>query len=158
MNDEALDFALAAWREEGRWSVSSMPPRVAEGLDTLVKALRQLPGEGGSLGFVSVADEFLLVIRVAGESVRLVLSDLNAAYDWPLAEQAADLLGIELPDDEDELDEPEPAGDVTLLADLGMDAAELDVLCSDPELFPDEQLASIASRLGFATEVERALA
>ena len=157
MDDDALDFAIAAFREDGRWVVSPMPPRTADSLESLVHALRQQPGEGGTLGFVSVADEFFLAVRVGPDEVRLLLSDLGAAYDWPLAEQAADTLGIELPEDDEELDEPEPAGDLTLVADFGLDAAELDLLCSDAELFPDEQIGSIAARLGFADQLEVAL-
>jgi putative tRNA adenosine deaminase-associated protein len=157
VDDDALDFAIAAWREDGRWLLDALPPRATESLAALVSALRQQPGEGGSLAFVSVADEFFLVLRVGPDEVRLLLSDLNAAYDWPLADEAADLLGIELPDDDEELDDPEPAGDLTLLADFGLDAAELDVVCSDPELFPDEQVGSIAARLGFAEQLETAL-
>lgn len=157
MDDDALDFAVAAFREDGRWVVAPLPPRAADTLTSFVHALRQLPGEGGTVGFTSVADEFFIALRVGPDDVRLLLSDLGAAYDWPLAEQAADLLGIELPDDVEELDDPEPAGDLTLLADFGLDAAELDILCSDPELFPDEQLASIAARLGFADQLQAAL-
>jgi len=157
MDDDALDFALCVWREDGRWQVESLPPRAADALTTFIHAVRQQPGEGGTLGFVSIADEFFVVVRVNGDHVRLLLSDLNAAYDWPLAEEAADTLGIEVPEDDEELDEVQPAGDLTLLADFGMDAAELDILCSDPELYPDEQLASIAARLGFAEQLESTL-
>jgi putative tRNA adenosine deaminase-associated protein len=157
MDEGALDFALCVWREDGRWQVSSLPPRAADSLDTFVHAVRQQPGEGGTLGLVSVADEFFVVVRVNGDAVRYLLSDLNAAYDWPLADEVADALGIEVPEDDEELDEVQPAGDLTLLADFGMDAAELDVLCSDPELYPDEQLGSVAARLGFADQLESTL-
>ncbi len=157
MDDDALDFALAVWREEGEWNVAPVPPRSADSLESFMHALRQLPGEGGVLGFVSVADEFFLALRVQGDHLRLLLSDLNAAYDWPLAEQAAERLGIDVPVDEEELDEIEPAGDLTLLVDFGLEAAELDQLCSDPELFPDEQVGSIAARLGFGEKLESAL-
>jgi putative tRNA adenosine deaminase-associated protein len=39
-----------------------------------------------------------------------------------------------------------------LLSDLGMSAMELEALCDDPELFPDEQLDAIASKLGFGNQ------
>lgn len=157
MDDDALDFALVAGREDGRWVVSQLPPRAADSLDGLLAVLRQQPGEGGTFGFVSVADEFFLALRVQADDVRLLLSDLNAAYDWPLAEQAAERMGIELPEDEEELDEPEPAGDLGLFADFGMDAAEVDILCADPELFPDEQVASITTRMGFGDQFRTAV-
>ena len=46
----------------------------------------------------------------------------------------------------------EPAGDLTLLSDLGLAAQDVDLLCSDPELYPDEQIGSIAARVGFGRE------
>lgn len=156
--DEGVDFAFAAWREEGRWQVARLADRATASVSDLIAALRQLPGEGGTLGFVAVADEFFLMMRVLRDgSARTFVSDLNAAYDWSLAEEAAELAGVEVPEDDDELDEPEPAGDFEILTDFGFDAAELDVLCSDDELFPDEQVTSIAGRLGFGDLVEALL-
>ena len=38
------------------------------------------------------------------------------------------------------------------MADLGVNSMELSALCDDAELFPDEQLEAIASRLGFADQ------
>ncbi|TAK68177.1 MAG: hypothetical protein EPO13_11510 [Actinomycetota bacterium] len=157
MDDDTVDFALAVWREDGSWVVSPLPARALSGLDEILRSLRQLPADDGALGLVAVADEFFLMIRVNGEHVRLLLSDLNAAYDWALADEVAERLGIDVPDDEEELAEIEPAGDLTLLADLGMEAAELGLLCSDPELYPDEQVSSIAARLGFAEPLAHAL-
>ena len=51
------------------------------------------------------------------------------------------------------LDDIEPAGDLTLLADFGLSPADIDLLCGDPELYPDEQIGSIAARIGFAQEL-----
>jgi putative tRNA adenosine deaminase-associated protein len=62
-----------------------------------------------------------------------------------------DLLRVELPPEEEALDAPPwPEGDLGLLADLGLPADELEVLASEVELYPDEQLAAIARRCGFA--------
>ena len=36
-----------------------------------------------------------------------------------------------------------------MLADLGLPGMELEALCDDAELFPDEQIDAIAARLGF---------
>lgn len=154
---EAIDFAFAAWREEGRWQVAALAERATGSLDDLVAALRHLPGEGGTLGFIAVAEEFFILVRVAGDSSRVFLSDLNAAFDWPLAEEAALLADVEIPEDDEDLDEPEPAGDFGIVADFGMDSAELDVLCSDEDLYPDEQVTSIATRLGFGELVQSML-
>lgn len=158
--DEAdgMDFAFAAWREEGQWSVAALAPRASESMDDLVESLRHLPGEGGTLGFVGVADEFFIVARVwSGGVTHLLLSDLNAAYEWSIAEEAAKLLEVELPEDDEELDEPEPIGDFSVVADFGMDAAALELLCTDDEVFPDEIVTSIATRLGFGDRVDELL-
>lgn len=41
-------------------------------------------------------------------------------------------------------------GDARILADLGLPADELEVLAVQTDLYPDEQLAAIAGRCGFA--------
>ena len=53
MDDVAVDFAVAAWRENNLWQVVALPPRTGETLDGLVDALRVQPGETGVLGLVS---------------------------------------------------------------------------------------------------------
>lgn len=158
MDEDEIDFAVAAWREEGRWSVAALPPRAATTLGAFAAALRQLTAEGGAIGFVAVDEEFFIAVRVTPDgSTRVVLSDLNAAFEWAIAEEAAELLEIELPEDEDEIDEIEPAGDLSLFADLGMPLDELELTLGDPDLYPDEQVAAIASRIGFADQLSAAL-
>jgi hypothetical protein len=51
----ATDFAVAVYREDGQWVVAMLPPSAAEGLESLVHALRQQPAEGGAIGLVSIA-------------------------------------------------------------------------------------------------------
>jgi putative tRNA adenosine deaminase-associated protein len=97
----------------------------------------------------------------------MLLSDVVAALDYPLAEQVLDYLDIPIPDEED-LDQVFPAGDLSIFADLGLDEMELAAICSrlDLDLYSDEDgdadhvddaLESIARRLGFGPAVERAL-
>ncbi len=156
MDDAAVDFAVAAWREEGLWQVELLPPRTGETLDTLLNALRAQQGEGGVLGLLSVAEEFFLVVRVLGEEVRLLLSDVYAAEEWPLGLDALDRLGVPSPDD-DESEEPQPAGDLRIVDDFGVGPVEIELLLDDEELWPDEQLAAIAARLGFGEQFDVAL-
>jgi len=46
-------------------------------------------------------------------------------------------------------DEPAPAGDLGIVADMGIPAMDMGVLLDDDELYPDEQLSDIATKLGF---------
>jgi len=57
---------------------------------------------------------------------------------------------------EDDLEEFEPAGDVRLLEEFGVSAEEIELLCANEDLYPDEQLAAIAERLGIAAMWARA--
>jgi putative tRNA adenosine deaminase-associated protein len=153
--DSGVDFAVVAYREEGEWQVAPLPPRAGTDLDVLLHALRQWPGDAGSLGMVSVDEDFFVLARVQGESVRLLLSDITAATEWPLARDVVNRLELPLPDeDEDAL---QPAGDMQILADLGFSAMDLAVLCDEDELYPDEMLADIAGRAGFAAQYGNAL-
>lgn len=158
MTDEsAADFAVVVYREDERWDAELLPSALAQDLDGLIHALRQQPSISGTLGLVSVADDFFVVARVfVGGEVSVFLSDVTASVDWPLAEQVLEHLDIPVPEDED-LDQVLPAGDLSILADLGLDEMELGALAGDLELYPDEVLASIASRLGFAQPFQRAL-
>ena len=156
MDDAAVDFAVAAWREDGLWQVVLLPPGTGETLEGLVNALRAQPGEGGVLGLVSVAEEFFLLVRVLGEEVRLLLSDVYAAEEWPLGLDALDRLGIPSPDD-DESEDPQPAGDLRVVDDFGVSPVDLEFLLDDDEMWPDEQLATIATRIGFGEQFDAAL-
>ena len=143
---EAVDFALAAYREEGVWQVQELAHDVLVDLDTLAHALRRFPGDGGAVGMLAVDEDFFIVVRVAGASTRVLLSDITAADEWELARSVVDFLA--LPDVEEE-DDQVPAGDLDLLGDLGMHAMDLAVLIDDFELYPDEMLSEVARRLGF---------
>ena len=117
-----------------------------EDVDTLAHALRRFPGDGGAIGMVAVDEDFFVIVRVAGASTRVLLSDVTAADEWELASSLVDFLN--LPDVEDE-DDPVPAGDLDLLGDLGMQAMDMAVLIDDVDLYPDEMLSEVARRLGF---------
>src|SRR6478609_6800046 len=109
---DGVDFALAAYREEGVWQVQELAPDVLEDLHTLAHALRRFPGDGGAIGMVAVDEDFFVVVRVAGPSVRILLSDITAAEEWELASSAVTELGLPEPEDEDD---QAPAGDLDLL-------------------------------------------
>jgi putative tRNA adenosine deaminase-associated protein len=145
---DGIDFALAAYREEGVWQVEDLAHDVLVDVESLSHALRRFPGDGGALGMVAYDEDFFLVVRVAGTSTRVLLSDITAADEWEIAASAIDHLGLPPPDDEDD---QVPAGDLDLLGDLGMPAMDMGVLLDDYDLYPDEMLSDVARRLGFGS-------
>lgn len=145
-NAEGVDFALAAYCEEGVWQLQQLEPEKAADLDGFAAELRRYPGDGGSIGLVSIDEDFFLMVRVLGTEVRILLSDVTAATDWPIARSVVEHLDLPLPDDEED---QEPAGDLAIVADLGMHAMDMGALLDDYELYPDEMLGDIAKKLGF---------
>jgi len=152
--DAGRDFAVVCYREEGRWELGLLPERASSSLEALISALRQQPGEVGAVGLIDVDDDFFVAVRVAGDDVRLLLSDVTAADEWPLAREVLEWLGIPEPTDED-FDDVEPVGDLGLFADLGLPEIELGLMLSDIDAYADEMLFSIARRLGFGDDLER---
>jgi putative tRNA adenosine deaminase-associated protein len=148
---EGVDFVLVAYREEGVWRLEELDGDAAADLDDLAVQLRRYPGDGGSLGLVSVDEDFFLLVRVLGAETRLLISDVTAATDWPLARSVVDRLGLPQPDDDEE---SEPAGDLGIVADLGLGELDMGALIDDVELYPDEMLSDIAAELGFGPEYD----
>ena len=148
---DGVDFALAAYREEGVWQVEELARDVLADVDTLAHALRRIPGDGGAVGMVAVDEDFFVMVRVAGASTRVLLSDVTAADEWEIAASVVEFLGLPLPEDDDE---QVPAGDLDLVGDLGMHAMDMAVLLDDFDLYPDEMLSDVARRLGFGTQFD----
>ncbi|HUZ54323.1 MAG TPA: tRNA adenosine deaminase-associated protein [Streptosporangiaceae bacterium] len=151
------DFCIAVYREDNVWEAEVLPVAMIENLDSIIGALRQQPSIGGVVGLTAVGDDFFVITRVIGGHVSVFLSDLTASVDWPLARQVLEYLDIPVPYDED-LDQVLPAGELSILADLGVDEMELCALSGDLDLFPDEVLSSLARRAGFGPAFDRALA
>jgi len=156
-DERGVDFAIAMYLEEGVWRADLVSIDDVESVDGLVTAMRQQAPEASEvLGMISVADDFFLMIRTNELSTRLLLSDATAASDWPLARSVLDELEIDEPGVDDG-EHVEPVGDLAIVADLGLDAMELAALCDDLDLYPDEMLGSVASRLGFADAFQVAI-
>lgn len=148
-----IEASIVFWREEGVWQVSPVPATNAVSMDALVTAASRFPGEGGSFAAVIVSEEFFLLLRESSQGRWILVSDGAAAWDWSLAEEAIDMLGL----NDDDVEEFEPAGDVRLLEEFGVSGEEIELLCSNEDLFPDEQLAAIAERLGIGAQWNRAV-
>jgi putative tRNA adenosine deaminase-associated protein len=152
--EDGVDFALAAYHEAGQWQVDDLVHDVLVDVETLAHALRRFPGEGGAVGMVGIDEDFFLIVRVAGPSTRMLLSDITAADEWELAASALESLGLPAPEDDDP---PAPAGDLDLLGDLGMSAMDMAELLDETDLYPDEMLSDVARRLGFGELFDEAV-
>ncbi len=148
-------FAVAAFRDGSQWRVEPLPPTVLDDLAVLVSALRSQPPEGGPFVIACVEEEFFVVARQDGRRISLLLSDITAAVEFALAEQAMARLGEDPPAD-DELDEMWPVGDLELFADLGLPEDEMEDILDDLDALPEEMLDTIAERLEIADEFARA--
>ena len=155
-HDDGIDFALAAYRADGQWTVQDLAHDHLGDIETIAHALRRLPGDGGAVAMVAVDEDFFVIVRVAGATTRVLLSDVTAAEDWELAGSAVEFLGLPELELEDE-DEQVPAGDLDLLGDLGMHAMEMGLLLDDVDLYPDEILSDVARRLGFGEQFDDAV-
>jgi putative tRNA adenosine deaminase-associated protein len=158
------DFAIIVFREDDQWDADVLPVALTGDLKGFIRALRQQPSIAGTIGLAGIDDYFFVAVRVVGSQVSVLLSDIGAALDYPLAEQVLDFLDIPVPDEED-IDQVLPAGDLSIFADLGLDEMELAAICSRLDLDSDDDpwdrvedaVESIAERLGFGPAMERAL-
>jgi putative tRNA adenosine deaminase-associated protein len=149
-----VDFALVAFLDDGVWQLQDIASPAFDTIESLSHALRQVSGDAGAVGMVAVYEDFFVLVRVAGSTTRVLLSDVTAADEWELAQSAIEFLGLPPPEDEDV---EVPAGDLDLLADLGLHAIDLGALLDDVELYPDEMLSDIARRLGFGELFDEAV-
>jgi putative tRNA adenosine deaminase-associated protein len=151
--DAVPGFAIAVVREDGKWQCTAMDPGILGELDASITELRKVRSTGAVFGLLGVDDQFFLLLRPSPGGISLLLSDAAAALDYDIAADALDLLRVEPPTEDDE--EVWPEGALDILADLGLPAAELQVIIGEVDLYPDEQLQMIAQRCGFAEEFGR---
>lgn len=143
-------FAVAVIREEGQWSCNPMREAVLTGVDTALTELRMLRSSGAVFGLLAVEEEFFVIIRPRPDGAAFMLSDAAAALDYDIAADVLEWIDVVPPEDDDDAIWPE--GELGILSDLGLSAAELDVITNEVDLYPDEQLQIVAQRCGFGDE------
>ena len=143
----AEDFGIIAWHEDGRWNVSELTH--TRDIGSIMDQLNSQATNGGAIALIAIEEDFFVVARALGSQMQMMISDVTYALESDLAADLLEMLDLPFPEEDDD---SQPGGDIDLLADLGMSAMELEALCDDPELFPDEQLEAIASRLGFGNQ------
>lgn len=153
--DEDIDLVVAAYTEEGQRTAVGLTPAAANDLEVLIQQLRRLPGDAGAVGFVSLAGEMFVIVRVRGARVQVLLSDGSMAGEWPLARDVADHLNLPDLPDEDEID---PLGDLNILEDSGVSEIALSQYCEDDDLSTDEIVLQLAADLGLAANFSSIIA
>ena len=153
--EEEIDLVAALYREDGRASVIALPKDLANDFDELVEQLRRVPGDAGAVGVVVIDSDFFVLVRVRGKRIEVLLSDSVAANDWPIARDAADFLGEDIPDDEED---GGPVGDFAMLADAGLAEFDLERICADLAADPVDLVSDIAEKLGFGPALKKVLA
>ena len=152
---EQAGYAVAAFREGGMWRCDALPLAVLHDLGALLSALRSQPPEGGPFVVAYLHDEFFLIARSHGPRIDLLLSDLTASVEFPLAAQVLERLGEDPPED-DELDEVWPIGELDLFSDLELGEEEMESILDDLDAYPEEMLDAVISRIGLEDEFRRA--
>ena len=152
VTEQTQDFAIEAWHEDGRWSIASLPD--PDDLTHIIDRLKKQQTNGGAVALIAIDDEFFFAIRVLWTHVKYFISDVTCAIDYEVAAEFLDIADIDQPEEEDE---PLPAGDLDIFSDLGLQSMELSTICDDADLFPDEQIEAIASRLGFGDDLAELL-
>lgn len=145
---DEIDLVVALYREDDTPAAMALAKELANDFDEFVGQLRRVPGEAGSVGAVIIDSDFFVIVRVRGKKVEVLLSDIVAADDWPIARDAADFLGEEVTDDEDDAG---PVGDFDMFSDAGMSEFDLEQLASDLDADPADIVAEIFGKLGYGT-------
>lgn len=153
--EDDIDLVIALYREDGQPVALALDLDLANDLDGLITQLRRIPGDAGAVGFVSVADEVFVIVRVRGKHVQVFCSDALAADEWPIAHDVVDFLDDEVVDDSDE---GYPVGDSDILADAGMPDFELEAMAEDYDQDSTALLELIAKKIGFAAVYAKAVA
>ncbi|NEK84327.1 tRNA adenosine deaminase-associated protein [Blastococcus saxobsidens] len=154
-------FAVRVARDGAGWRVDLLADDAGDELPVLERALGE-PGAGGwPPPLVIVVDSRLYFVALRhgpGGMVRALISDATM-LEWVLAAEVVERYGIGV-DTEGAFDDDEtgwPGGDLDLFSDDGLPAEELRPIVTADDLWADEMVQRIATRLGFADELAAAV-
>ena len=71
------DFAIVVFREDDGWDADVLPVAVTDDLKGFIRVLRQQPSLAGTIGLAGIDDYFFVAIRVVGNQVSVLLSDIG---------------------------------------------------------------------------------
>jgi putative tRNA adenosine deaminase-associated protein len=146
----ADDFGVLAWREDNVWRASRLP--ITRDLGSIMDQLKAQQGDMGSIALIAIDEEFFIIARSTGRTMQMMLSDVTYAVEYEIAADLIDALDLPFPEDDDD---PQPGGDIDLLSDFGINAMDLEIMSDDLEMYPEEQITSLAHRLGFGEQFDQ---
>ena len=146
----ADDFGVLAWREEGLWRASRLT--ITRDLGSIMDQLKAQQGDSGSVALIAIDEEFFIIARSTGRTMQMMLSDVTYAVEYEIAADLIDALDLPFPEDDDDR---QPGGDIDLLSDFGINAMDLEIMSDDLEMYPEEQITSLAHRLGFGEQFDQ---
>ncbi len=114
--------------------------------------LKAQQGDMGSIALIAIDEEFFIIARSTGRTMQMMLSDVTYAVEYEIAADLIDALDLPFPEDDDD---PQPGGDIDLLSDFGINAMDLEIMSDDLEMYPEEQITSLAHRLGFGEQFDQ---
>ena len=114
--------------------------------------LKAQQGDSGSVALIAIDEEFFIIARSTGRTMQMMLSDVTYAVEYEIAADLIDALDLPFPEDDDD---PQPGGDIDLLSDFGINAMDLEIMGDDLEMYPEEQITSLAHRLGFGEQFDQ---
>ena len=146
----ADDFGVLAWREDDVWRASRLT--ITRDLGSIMDQLKAQQGDAGSIALIAIDEEFFIIARSTGRTMQMMLSDVTYAVEYEIAADLIDALDLPFPEDDDD---PQPGGDIDLLSDFGINAMDLEIMSDHLEMYPEEQITSLAHRLGFGEQFDQ---
>jgi putative tRNA adenosine deaminase-associated protein len=156
-------FAAALARTPAGWTAEELDLDGLTDVDAVADRVRDVDGEAETaLLFVEEDDEYVAILRVDADDLRVFVSDAQAAETYPVAGIFAGAVEEEPPppsasDDDEEDEEPpdsEPVGDADLLADLGTPRRDLIALVTHERTLPSDVISEVCERAGCLDELE----
>ena len=153
-------FAAALARTPAGWTAEELDLDGLSDVDAVADRVRDVDGEAETaLLFVEEDDEYVAILRVDADDLRVFVSDAQAAETYPVAGIFAGAAEKPAPAsaEEDEDDEPpdsEPVGDADLLADLGTPRRDLIALVTHERTLPSDVISEVCERAGCLDELE----
>jgi hypothetical protein len=132
-------FAAALARTPAGWTAEELDLDGLTDVDEVADRVRDVEGEAETaLLFVEEDDEYVAILRVDADDLRVFVSDAQAAETYPMAGIFAGAV----------------EGDADLLADLGTPRGDLIALVTHERTLPSDVISEVCERAGCLNELE----